>query len=860
MNTPANRIELDNQGNIVIVFPPDIGKHQQAKEITSAVYDKKHNRWVVPKQYLLAVLNTFPGFATSSDIQKLVKDFNDGETLSNNKASSIIYAKDITVVNGRKLFKHQIAGVYAILKQKRIILSDEMGLGKGQKLNAKILQPSGWTTMGELVVGDEVINSLGEATKIVGVFPQGMKDIYKISFSDGTSTECDENHLWSVQSTSHRFRKQGFLVKSLKELNSTPLHYNNGNAKWYIPIAAPIQAFSKKDLSIAPYLLGLLLGDGGLTTSGVSFASADEEIVSFVKNSILPLKLKEHSKFSYRLSKEKSTKPNHLIVKLKDLGLMGHGAATKFIPQQYLFSSIEDRLAILQGLMDTDGSIITKTKQIEFCSISKQLVDGLTFIVQSLGGNTTIKERYTYYTYKGEKKKGKLSYRVNIFLPNEFNPFRLTRKAKQVTTRTKYFPSRNISKIEYVGKEKTQCIKVASEDAMYLTNECIVTHNTTTALVAGSLSGLPMWVVAPKNLQVAWEREAAILGIPVKHIISWAKIPAAPSEDFFCIMDEAQAMQSFNKQRTQKALSFCNNARYVVCVTGTPAKNGKPSNMFGMLCAVKHPESFKKVVYDREYSRASNLPKLYQATKGSILFRKKEDCIDLPPKIRTLRVAELTPDATTTYENAYNTFRNKWKLKVDRGEIISSNEKLVMFMQLRHAASWAKLYSAIEAAEELNDNNKQAVFFVNFTDTADAFMEAVSKFATIGKLTGDVNQETRQRAIDGFQAGNIRYLVCTYGVGGTGITLTAAHHVILIDRAWTPGDCVQSEDRLHRIGQKDTVLVDWIQCGNVDQKIDALLLRKQGNISTIMTGNKDELPLNFDIRNSVDDILNEVFK
>jgi SNF2 family DNA or RNA helicase len=383
---------------------------------------------------------------------------------------------------------------------------------------------------------------------------------------------------------------------------------------------------------------------------------------------------------------------------------------------------------------------------------------------------------------------------------------------------------------------------------------------TTTALVAGRLSGLPIYVVAPKSLHVAWGREANILDVRIALTISWAKIPNPPDGGFFCIFDEAQALQTYNNSRTQKALAFADKARYVVCITGTPAKNGKPSNMFGMLSAIKHPESFKKKLYDKAYRGASNLSALYTATRDSVLFRKKEDCIDLPEKIRSLRIADLTPESTITYNNAFKVFRDKWKERVNKNLIISSNEKLVMFMQLRHATSWAKLYAAEKIAEELNDNNKQAVFFVSFTDTADSLAQSISKFATVGKITGDVSQIIRQKVIDDFQSGNTRFAVCTFGAGGTGITLNSAHHVLLVDRPWTPGDALQAEDRLHRIGQKNTVMADWIQCGAVDQRIDELLLRKQGNISTIMTGNKTELPLDFDIRNNVDDIFNEIFK
>ena len=861
MNTPLNRITLDTTGNLCIIFPPDLGKISRVKEITNCHYDKTNKVWVVPQQYLQAVLNTFPGFALSDEVQAIVDTYNNGEVLSKNKAISTVFGLNIDTVNNRKLFAHQKSGVYAILKQKRIMLCDEMGLGKAQDLDAKLLTPEGYIRMGDIKVGDSVINSYGKPTEVVGVFPQGVRDIYKISFSDGTSTTCDEEHLWTVQSANDRFRnKNPFRTKSLKELNSLPIRYYQGNAKWYIPIVKPIE-FSKKELLVEPYLLGLLLGDGGLTSKGIRFTSADEEILNFIKDNISPLTLKKRSRYDYSLSKGRNGKiTNHLVDKLKILGLMGLGSSEKFIPKQYLFSSIEDRLALLRGLMDTDGTVGGEDGHIEFNSTSKALTEGIIFIVQSLGGTASKKERYTSFTYKGEKKRGKLSSRVSIVLNNEFNPFRLERKASIVKPRIKYFPYRTIMKIEYVGKKEAQCIKVASEDAMYLTNDCIVTHNTTTALVAGKITGLPIYVIAPRSLFTMWQREADLLGIPITKLISWAKIPSAPMEDFYCIMDEAQALQTFKRHGTQSALLYANKARYVVAITGTPCKNGKPGNMFGLLCAIHHPISFREGVYKKAYSGASNLPALYNATRGSVLLRKKEDCIDLPDKIRTLRTAEMTPEAELSYNNAFNTLRMKWRGRVERGEIVSSNEKLVIFTQLRHAASWAKLYAAEQMAEELDENETQAVFFTAFTDTADAFTNSLGKFATVGKITGDVSQKERQRVIDEFQAGKIRFIVATFGAGGIGITLTSGYHAVLIDRAWTPGDCIQAEDRLHRIGQKNTVLVDWLQCNTTDKTIDALLLKKQAQISTILTGNTAELPLDFDIRNNMDDIFNEIFK
>lgn len=398
---------------------------------------------------------------------------------------------------------------------------------------------------------------------------------------------------------------------------------------------------------------------------------------------------------------------------------------------------------------------------------------------------------------------------------------------------------------------------------------------TTTALVTAREIGLPIYVIAPKSLHTNWIREAAINGTELASPpLSWAKIPKPPEGEFFLILDEAHAMQSMMSARTKKALEFANAARYVVAITGTPLKNGRPSNLFALLCATKHPLSLSKKEYEKNFCNAhptrfskwdctgaSNLDVLFTETKDVILRRDKATCLDLPDKIRTLRSAEVTEEAEIVYGNIFGMLRDRWRNRVKNHEIMSTNEKLMMFMQLRHAASWAKLYESQKMAEELFGQNQQAVFFTAFTDSADALCDLIKTNAgPCGQITGKISQDDRQQYIDDFQAGTLKFLVCTFGAGGIGITLTAASHVILHDRPWTPGDAMQAEDRCHRIGQKSTVNSYWIQCNNTDIKVDSMLLKKQSNISQILTGDRDMLALDFDIRENMDRLFDEIFE
>ena len=110
-----------------------------------------------------------------------------------------------------------------------------------------------------------------------------------------------------------------------------------------------------------------------------------------------------------------------------------------------------------------------------------------------------------------------------------------------------------------------------------------------------------------------------------------------------------------------------------------------------------------------------------------------------------------------------------------------------------------------------------------------------------GLITGEQDADERQDAIDRFQAGALRSLVCTLGAGNVGITLTAAQTVLLVDRPWTPGDAVQAEDRLHRIGQRSAVTAIWLQANGADEALDALLGEKQERAELVLSGRRRTL-------------------
>jgi predicted ribonuclease YlaK len=369
-----------------------------------------------------------------------------------------------------------------------VSLSGIAGTGKAQPLDAKILTPSGWSTMGEIKPNSYVIGSDGKKKKVISVHPQGVKEIFKVTFSDGTSTECCDEHLWLTKTCLDRWNNKAGSVKSLSEIRKTLHKYGKRNHS--IPMVEPVH-FKKNELIIDPYLLGVIIGDGGISTkSSVTISSKDKNIIDKCSRLLpvgLTLNKKSNSKYNYYITKGfKSKENNPILNELRNLELQGLTSEKRFIPNIYKISSIKDRIKLLQGLMDTDG-FCAKPPRCEnvFYTTSYQLAKDVIFIAQSLGCKATLKDKQTRYTYKNETKSGKPSYCVYISPPPGLEIFSLPRKQERFTERTKYKPTKYIEKIEFVGKKEAQCIYIDSKDHLYVTDDFILTHNTLITVACG---------------------------------------------------------------------------------------------------------------------------------------------------------------------------------------------------------------------------------------------------------------------------------------------------------------------------------------------------------------------------------------
>jgi len=379
---------------------------------------------------------------------------------------------------------------------------------------------------------------------------------------------------------------------------------------------------------------------------------------------------------------------------------------------------------------------------------------------------------------------------------------------------------------------------------------------TLTALISAKVlfqkCGYKIIVICPVSLKESWFREATSLNLPIE-IYSWSKLPSSPLQEFILITDEAHYAQSGNKSQRGKAFFELAKSSYCMacyCLTGTPIKNGRPINILPLLEAVKHPLAKDKRYFHIRYcdahptrfsrwdtSGAKNLDELNQRIKDVVIRRTKKECLDLPDKLRVIRKVEVSKQAKELYDTALKELRDKFKERVNNGEVIGDAEALVMLNHVRHAGSIAKTETAIELAEEVLESGGQVVIFTEFLKSAFIINETLSKRGIKCEiLTGA--STNRQDMVDRFQNGSSKVFIGTIKAGGVGITLTKAQTVILVDRPWTPGDAEQAEDRLHRIGQNGNVTAIWLQFDEIDESIDKILQAKSENIDIVLHGKK----------------------
>ncbi len=357
----------------------------------------------------------------------------------------------------------------------RVHVDSGHSLGKAQNVDLVIDTPDGKRRWGDLRPGDLVFGVNGNPVTVLAIHPQGIKKQYKVTFNDHTSTLCCGEHLWTVQSRANRRvgrpHYHQWNTLSTEEIIKIGVKGRGGKVtlnRFMIPTYGPV-VYQHRDVEIAPYTLGVWLGDGDGWHGNITSEDAE-----------MPIFLREDGGMVWtRKTKDRATTVvvSMLKSKLRSIGLLGKKSFEKRVPIEYMENSADVRLAVLQGLMDTDGTC-GKQGSVTFSSTSRGLIEDVAWLVRSLGGKASInpKAKKPFY-YKGEEKVYcRDSWTVSIRLEN-LPIFRLKRKLERAKKSKKPI-NRFITDISEAGLAEMMCITVDAPDGLYLTNDFIVTHNT----------------------------------------------------------------------------------------------------------------------------------------------------------------------------------------------------------------------------------------------------------------------------------------------------------------------------------------------------------------------------------------------
>lgn len=339
------------------------------------------------------------------------------------------------------------------------------GTGKALALNTPIPTPNGWKTMEELIVGDEVFSDDGNICSIIAMSQiMNDHDCFEFEFSDGTKIIADADHIWKTKNCNERWNNKPSKERLSKDIFNTQRSGKHANHSVEMP---PSINTPDQNLIIDPYLLGVWLGDGAKATARIS--STDEEIVQSFSSEYNINKIAGEncdwgiSAKEYGLS---------LLEQLRELNLLFN----KHIPSTYLRGSKKQRIALLQGLMDTDGTVDKDSCLPSFTNTNKQLALDVLELIRSLGYHACLTPGKAKLYGKVISDKWDIHFSANEYV------FRLLRKRKlqKITNFRSTYGNKYIVNVRKVDSVPVKCIAVDAPSKMYLCSEGFTpTHNTT---------------------------------------------------------------------------------------------------------------------------------------------------------------------------------------------------------------------------------------------------------------------------------------------------------------------------------------------------------------------------------------------
>lgn len=380
------------------------------------------------------------------------------------------------------------------VRQKKVINATEpnivclagAGCGKCIPNSTNIPTPDGWRKVEEIKIGDYLFDRQGNPTKVLGVYPQGKKEVYEITFGDGRQAKCSIDHIWSVHKRTWgeaNYYRERTTEEILKDNYKIVDKRGRKQHNYSIPCCQPVK-YSEKTYLIHPYVIGAFLGDGCCKGhSRLVLSSENDEIPEYCAELIGNIEIKDWYGQKYKHTFFNKTTQEYLLTKdfFKDFSeeLLQYSYDKK-IPSIYKYGSIEQRYQLLQGLFDTDGSIQKNNGLVSFTSTSLSLIKDVQEVLYSLGHSSVITETKRKFLYTNTC----YTLRVNMSHKDKINLFKLKRKRKIAESfkdkkqRHDYTKTTivNIKKLDY--SEDMTCFYVDNREHLFLMNDFIVTHNT----------------------------------------------------------------------------------------------------------------------------------------------------------------------------------------------------------------------------------------------------------------------------------------------------------------------------------------------------------------------------------------------
>ena len=685
-----------------------------------------------------------------------------------------------------------------------VMLAGDMGSGKASRVSTPVLTPSGWVEIGDLQVGDEVIGADGRPTVVEGVFPQGVQDIYDVAFTDGAVTNCVDEHLWAVADTPDA--DSPHQVRPLHQIRRR-LHDDDGNPVRYVPLVAAVQFTPQPaPLPTDPYQLGRHLCDG----------PAD----------------------------------------------VGERTAAA-IPDRYLFASVDERVALLQGLLDSGGQPSPSGDgrgALVYTCTSPQLADDVQHLTQSLGGTGQVTR------ISGGRTADR--YQVDLCLPDATRPFRLPGKAAAYVPQQ---PVRAIAQVRPAGRDETVCIKVAADDGLYVTEQFIVTHNTTVSLaLVHELDIWPLLIVGPLSSFTTWTRQLTEMGKSFRLLNQsiaadrgWFADPDREAVDAVIlsydrlhafvedieafgfagiVTDEMQQVRTATSRRSRAIRRLAQAVPARIGLTGTPIAN-KVEDILAP-GAFLNPSEWKPKASSRDLEDLYPGNAIEAATYHlhSLMVRRKmaDTGVRLPDKHVKRVMVELTPDQLRALRQLEEDAQAA-KAAGELGSHLHIFARLQKMRQIVACPSIAGIHSGnpkVEAAAELVEEfasygRKTVVFCANRA----TWVELGKTFEEMGVgwvgIWGSSSVRDRAEAERRFHADDdVKVFVGTIASCSTAITLSpTATAIVFTDYSYSPADLQQAEARARRMNQTAELDVIYLHAevpgGSLDDRFVEILNAKQ---------------------------------